>query len=494
MRWFSRNRLFVLIAATYFYFFSGGDPNQTSRLLLTAAIVERHAVDITPGHSHTIDDGQYKGKFYSDKAPGVSFFATLPYATMSAIDRALGRDPHPTTVQRVRLHMLTFVLAGLPAVLSAWLLMQLLLRFGTRERHAELLTFGYAIGTITFPFATVMFGHALATLGIVAAFYFVVAWRHEPHPVPLSFARLFGLGLLLASTVIVEYPVGMLGAVLGAYVIYPHVRLGAWREVARIGLGVAAGAAGPLVLHSAFLYAAFGSPFSLPYNHLVEPAFISHTASGLLGIGIPTKDATYGSLVSAYRGIFFLNPFLALAFAGFASWIAESKRRFAAEGWTIGAMTAIYFAFCCSYYAWDGGGSTGPRHLVPLLPFLVVALSRFSDRNRYSRALTTALIAVSALVMLACVAVIIQQPEGDPYRASPFYKLVLPSLLRGEMGMNPQDSFFPRLQNDASYNLGTLLGLAPWASLLVLAALWVTVYGLALMPRRLPPPAQSTTS
>src|SRR5439155_1021125 len=90
------------------------DPNQTGRLLLARAIVERHAPDITPWHALTIDKGFKDGKFYSDKAPGVALLATVPYALMRAVDPVAGLDPESHAVQRVKLHVVSIVLSAFP--------------------------------------------------------------------------------------------------------------------------------------------------------------------------------------------------------------------------------------------------------------------------------------------------------------------------------------------------------------------------------------------
>src|SRR5665213_2031937 len=82
--WLARYRFFVLVACTYAYFFEGADPNEASRFFLTRAIVTRHAADITPDAPYTIDKGEFRGKYYSDKAPGISLLAVVPYALMRA--------------------------------------------------------------------------------------------------------------------------------------------------------------------------------------------------------------------------------------------------------------------------------------------------------------------------------------------------------------------------------------------------------------------------
>ncbi|HEX7666507.1 MAG TPA: hypothetical protein VF407_18400, partial [Polyangiaceae bacterium] len=170
--WLSRFRFFVLLALTYAYFFQGSDPNQSSRFFLTRAIVVRHAPDITPDAAYTIDKGEKDGKYYSDKAPGISLLAVLPYALMRATGVAETRS-----VEHVELHLLTILLAGIPATFAAWLLLRTLLALDVRDDHASLLVFGYALGTLSFPYATMFYGHALAA-ALVGYVYFAVV-DHE---------------------------------------------------------------------------------------------------------------------------------------------------------------------------------------------------------------------------------------------------------------------------------------------------------------------------
>ena len=82
LRWLADHRLFVLVFVTFAYFHQGSDPNQTTRFLLTRAIVERGAADITPWHTRTIDKSEKDGRFYCDKAPGASWLAVPPYAVV----------------------------------------------------------------------------------------------------------------------------------------------------------------------------------------------------------------------------------------------------------------------------------------------------------------------------------------------------------------------------------------------------------------------------
>ncbi|MHB1561784.1 MAG: hypothetical protein ACYC61_30410, partial [Isosphaeraceae bacterium] len=79
-------------------------------------------------------------------------------------------------------------------------------------------------------------------------------------------------------------------------------------------------------------------------------------------------------LVTPYRGLLVYAPILMLTAPG---WIVLLARR----AW---AMTAVSFLVCItvllvnlSYPEWTGGWSTGPRLLLPLIPFALVPVAAF---------------------------------------------------------------------------------------------------------------------
>ena len=122
------------------------------------------------------------------------------------------------------------------------------------------------------------------------------------------------------------------------------------------------------------------------------------------------------------------------------------------------------------------GGSTGPRHVLPALPLFMLPIAFFADRSRLAFAVTLGLTVISAGIMLANVAVLVQQPQGDVFAMNPFYDIVVPKLGHGVVAMNTQDAFVPFGRADSSFNLGTLLGLSPRASLFVVVFAWAIAY------------------
>jgi hypothetical protein len=73
------------------------------------------------------------------------------------------------------------------------------------------------------------------------------------------------------------------------------------------------------------------------------------------------------------------------------------RRGHRAVAWTVGAVALAYFAYNAGYWQPFGGGTPGPRFLVPTLPFLALGLA-FAYRR--FPATTLALAVPSALWML----------------------------------------------------------------------------------------------
>jgi hypothetical protein len=441
-------------------------------MALTESLVVRHQPDITPFHARTIDKGFKNERFYADKAPGVSLLATVPYGLMRIADRVFGIPSDGRAAQQAKLGLLTLLFAGLAGVACASLLRRLALLLGCRPRAAELAAFAYAFGTIAFPFSTVLFGHQLSALCILSAFVITLERRKTG---TLAQPRvLVALGAIWTLSIVVEYPTSLLVAVFGtATLVWTFDRSRPIRSVLRTLLWAAAGGIPLLLVHAAFLVWCYGK-FALPYVYVSEPYFRAHMSSGVLGIGVPTLLATYGSLLSPYRGLLFYCPVVALAVVGLGSWIDSAKDKAVMP--VVLAALAVYMLFGCSYYAWDGGGSVGPRHLIPILPLLLLLVAFFADRSGWTFGVTLVLTVASSAVMLAVTSVLVQLPLGDTYHANPFYDVVVRAIIEGNGEINSQDAYVPYPRADGAFNLGMVMGLAPLSSLFIVTAAWAAAY------------------
>ncbi|HEX4514190.1 MAG TPA: hypothetical protein VH054_11660 [Polyangiaceae bacterium] len=461
--WLRRQRLFVLCVVTFAFFYQGGDENQATRIFLARAIVERGAPDITPNAGHLIDKGRIGQRYFSDKAPLVSWIATVPYALTRVADR-LFRVPRNRATERVRVHVLAASISGVCGAIATWFVHATLVLLGATRRRAAFVAVGYALGTLVFPYSTVLYGHVVAAMLVAWSFWVIVRSDAGGLFDPRAAAT---LGALWSLSTICEYPTALLCAVQ-AIAIAPRV----WRT--KTWPWILAGAAPSVVLHAAFAFWAFGSPFVLPYRFVAEPFFRARMSTGFLGLDHPTLARLYGVLLSPYRGLFFFCPFLVLSFAGFGDWLVAREHRRALA--ICAASVVVYVLFAGSYYAWDGGLSTSCRHLVPALAFFVVPIAWFLRGSSARVWIAVFALAASIAIMLACTAVLVEQREGPMGLMNPFYDTVVPRFVAGQLGTNWIDLDHQGPRGDASYNLATLLGLGPVASLLLLGCVWLAAY------------------
>lgn len=147
-----------------------------------------------------------------------------------------------------------------------------------------------------------------------------------------------------------------------------------------------------------FNYWAFGDPLKLAYGDAVAfPGVSGHALLGLnshgfFGITTPRVDSAV-SLLLAGRGLLVLTPIIVMAIVG--TFMMRKNHR--AEANTILAVTAVYFIYNSGYWLPFGGGTPGPRFLIPALPFLAIGLAYAYKRLP---ALTLGFAIPSALMML----------------------------------------------------------------------------------------------
>jgi hypothetical protein len=447
--------LFALAFTAYAYFFQGGGWNTAVRFDLVRAIVEQGTVRIDGYETNTGDLAYRDGHYYCDKAPGLSFAAVPVYAAVYPL-AGEGRI-RGLFVSRAA-WLATIVTVAVPSAAAVVMLYLLgeVLGLGAAWRAA--LALAYAFGTLAFPYATLLYGHQLAAALLILAFGLLMRarWRGTP-PSP---ARLIVAGALLGAAIAVEYPAALAVAVIAFYAatfVRPWPRPG-W---------IAAGALLPLAGLAAYHAIAFGSPLTLPYAFSTDSP---RRQGAFFGFGWPSGRVLYAILLSPYRGLFYSAPWLLLAVPGAVRlW---RTGRFRAEAAVASAVTLLYVTLNAGLNDWHGGWASGPRHLVPALPFVALAAAGLlvgRTPGRLERVAYAAGIALSAALMLAATAV---QPEVPRWIARPFQDHLFPAFVEGRLAINtlPMHTGTVHERREA-WNAGELLGLSGLATLLPLAAL-----------------------
>jgi hypothetical protein len=325
-----------------------------SRLALTQAIVDDHDVKIDRWQAQTGDKSVYKGHYYSDKAPGISFLAVVPFQVF----RVAGVVVPPKGANGVwyvprGLWVFRLLTGGLFFLVAAFLVGRVAegLRRGTGALSAA--TFG--VGTIALPLAATVFGHIAA--GALCLGAFLLLWRNGRSGLDVA------AGACAGAAVLVEYQAVVIVAILLLYLAATR------RSLAAAARFVAGGIPAALVL-GVYDWAAFGSPFRLSYRY-VSAQFATRQREDLFGIGWPHWHSLWAIPFDPTRGLVVTSPVLVLALAGLVLLWREGRR---AEAATCLTVTAALFLMDAGYFEPFGGVSPGPRFFTPALPFLAFGL------------------------------------------------------------------------------------------------------------------------
>ncbi|MDC0717725.1 hypothetical protein [Nannocystis bainbridge] len=383
----------VFAATSYF----SGPPawNQNSRLALTRALVEQGTTIIDDYHATTGDKSQRDGHFYSDKAPGTSLLAAPAYALYYGAGRLVGadapevrlvpldpRDPNRdpaarrpgdrlfyNQAYRTALYVSRVGSVGVFAVLGALALYLLALRRLGDRAGALLLAATYALATPALIYGSALYGHQLCADLLLLGFAGILLGHGRT-------AMAFGTGMCLGLAVLCEYPAAVPVALLWLF---------AWlRRGTRFAVVAALGGAPAAIALAIYHSVAFGGPLKTGYDFV----YLAEFAEGMrvnYGIHAPDPGVLLELLFGAFRGLFYLAPVLLLAPWGLAcelrGWPPGPWSR-SSGTWPVRQVAAVclgvigfYLALNAGYYMWDGGAAIGPRHCVPMLPFLALALA-----------------------------------------------------------------------------------------------------------------------
>jgi len=358
--------VFLILLCSYAFFWHSRDWNTASRLILTYAIVDRGTVCLDGLDRQTRDIASFQGHYFCDKLPGFSLAATVPYVLARLV---LGLPPHPRNVPAKDYwpadYWVTLGTSGLFTAFTAVLLVRLARRLGCSPRAALIPALAYGLATPAYAYATLAYGHQLSAFALFGAFWLL--WTRGKGR---EAARLVTAGLLASGAAVVELQVGPVSAILGIYLVIQCL-VGSRRPDALAYFGV--GAAVPALALLIYNLLAFGSPWDMGYFHHATAQFARvHSRQNPLGLRAPNLDLIGPLLWGEHRGLFFYAPILLLSLPG---WIALAiRRRDSLAAYSL-AVCAAVFLVNLSYPEWTGGWSTGPRLLVPLLPFAMIPVA-----------------------------------------------------------------------------------------------------------------------
>src|SRR5262245_27458918 len=259
--------LAACLFVAYAYFYQAGGWNQNSRFALVRAIVEEHVLHIDDtmrfdGERVTGDVARLGGHFYSDKAPGLALVAVVPVA----IAHPFVARPGSREGIAVLSYLATIVTAAVPGVAAALLIFYVAGLLGASRGTAAFAAVVFGFGSPAWGYATLLYGHALATACLMAAFAAAISLG-KPSNSRRDWVLALTVGLGGGWATITEYPTAIPAAIT-AFLATVYALRGGRDRVWRVLTGVIGGAVLCLVILVLFNVASFGAPFNLGYANV----------------------------------------------------------------------------------------------------------------------------------------------------------------------------------------------------------------------------------
>lgn len=382
-------------------------PNEFTRWLLDASIVERRTIEVSafaPLLGPRFEDlAVAGGRTYSNKAPGLALIALPGYLAA----RPLVGPPSPAAM-RGSLTAMRLMGSTLPLVLLAFLF-----RHAARKAGADQDAIAFAVAALlfalpTFTYGLLLFSHSLVGAALFGAWWLLFGRRAD------SMAGDVAAGALIGVAVLSEYPAVFPAAVL----VIGKLAAREWRRSAAVALG---GIPFALIL-GGYQKLAFGSPLALPSSHEKYPGFRELGQSGVGGVGLPSPAILVEILAHPARGLLIFSPVLVAAVLGFRT---ARHRLTAPAWWSLVLVPVVIVLFYAGYPNWHGGWNVSVRYAVPALPFLAFPLCLRAP-SRWMAVLFGASVAAVVLSTIAFPFVPLEFPL-------PWGTLALPLLSRGAM-------------------------------------------------------------
>lgn len=399
-----------------------GGANSSTRLMLTAAIVEEGTTRIDRHAALTVDKAQHEGHFYSDKAPGMALMAVPAYAIGQALtpagaealfhfDEAFEAQPRSTMILY---RAILFFGAGLLFALAGVALLRMCLRLGMPLPAAGLAVVSVCLATPLLGWSVQFFGHVSAGALLALAFAFAAGFGRNAEP-----SNLIGQGLRAALTgaclsfaVSVEYTAAPAAVLVALYGLWRLLQIERRQAGKLLALGVIAAviAALPMLVYH---WITFGGPLRVGYSSVVG---FEGMEEGFHGLTYPDPVVIWKIVFGFRRGILWLSPLL--IFVPLGLWlglrpIAAGALRIRAEMLLCLAVIIYYLLFNASYYYWSGGASVGPRHILPSVFFMALPLCVvWMEAKERLRLVLRGLLGLSLFFSLASASMTMTVPGG----------------------------------------------------------------------------------
>lgn len=356
----------VVFLATWLssgWFHQSRDWNTASRLMLVYAIGDRGSISLDGLQRQTGDLAFKDGHYYCDKAPGFSLIATPPYILSKFI---IGWPNHPLGQDGLALWpadaFVTWLSSGLASALIALLIFIILNQSGIKSNHAAVFALMTIWASPMAVYSTLAYGHQVASALLLVSACITLFKNISINKYPVA------IGLFCGFAVLTELAQAPVAIAIGLSVLASDRSI---KSISRNITLMLLGALPSALILMLYNFVAFGSAFDMGYFHHATQQFAKvHSADNPLGLNLPDFSRLKPLIWGEYRGLLFYAPWAALAPVGWAFMISNKSWKLL---WLTLAGFIVPLWVNLSYPEWTGGWSTGPRLLVPSLPWLGIS-------------------------------------------------------------------------------------------------------------------------
>lgn len=362
-------KIFLTVWFVYLVFLSGygGNWMANSMLGLTMSVVDNHSLVIDQYIKGNEDNAFFQGHYYSGFAPGASFLAVPFYfifkPAISLIPNLVVNDTNQFRL--ILLNILTAVLiTSFFSALISVLVYKISADFTRNERLRIFAALVCSFGTLFLLYSTTFDAKVISAFFSFLSFYILFRMKRTKN---YKMSYLFYAGLLIGFSVATEYSQFIVLSLLSLYL------LTFLRD--RKAIVFFAGVLIPLIFLLVYHQVVFNNPLSTPYAHRASDYINSEYYRGFEF----SLSNFYELLFSSFRGFFFYMPMFLFSFYG----IYLGMKKFKAEMFLILFIFLGFLVYNASFASdlfRSAGCSFGPRHLVPVIPFLVLPLVFITDR------------------------------------------------------------------------------------------------------------------
>lgn len=364
------NKLFAFVLfvfASYSFFVSSGvSGNATRTAALTWSIVNHGVLNIDAYQNVTVDKALYEGHYFVAGEPGLSFLGVpIHFLYMRVRDFAGIRAEAGFPPDFFSMYLLRVFLISLPSSLVLVLFYNFLIHFSMPDRERFKFLILYAFASPAFAYSTLFYRHQLSaviTFYIFYLFFTMKKYGYQNH-------RFFLAGLLASLDFFCDYASLIPNVILLSYFLKST---GSWKRL----LFYCAGSAPFLVCFLSYNFVCFGNIFlSGNYYSLITSEEIGGRNIFQLFLSFWRSDAAalYGITFSSYRGLFFFFPLSLIPFVCLKH--LSRYHEFRVEIFMLFMLFFVQVYFVSSLWDWMGALGLISRHLVIVLPFLILLIA-----------------------------------------------------------------------------------------------------------------------